>query len=114
MQEIEDIRGTLSADRKFLIDLKVKLLMTDREWRSADDPVGEMAAARKELAVLSSDDAHDLLTKTFNPAFLQTASSLHSDAQTFSSQPLSLLSCSMRNPNVKSKMQFFNMIKGQM
>ena len=36
-----------------------------------------MAAARMALAVLSSDDAHVLFTKTFNPAFLQTASSLH-------------------------------------
>merc|ERR1712079_246712 len=31
----------------------------------------EMEAVSKALAVLSGDDAHDLFTRTFNPAFLQ-------------------------------------------
>jgi len=31
------------------------------------------------MAVLSSDDAHDLFTKTFNPALLQSESQVHSD-----------------------------------
>ena len=31
----------------------------------------EMEACSKALAVLNSDDAHDLFTKTFNPAFVQ-------------------------------------------
>merc|ERR1719183_1789452 len=30
-----------------------------------------MEACSKALAVLSSDEAHDLFTKTFNPAFIQ-------------------------------------------
>merc|ERR1719159_2163517 len=32
----------------------------------------QMEAVSKALAVLSSDDAHDLFTKTFNPSFVQT------------------------------------------
>merc|ERR1712129_561186 len=34
----------------------------------------EMEAVSKALAVLSGDDAHDLFTRTFNPAFLQESS----------------------------------------
>merc|ERR1712039_990703 len=33
----------------------------------------EMEACSKALAILSSDDAHDLFTRTFNPALLQTS-----------------------------------------
>merc|ERR1712194_582066 len=32
----------------------------------------EMEAVSKALSVLSGDDAHNLFTKTFNPAFLQS------------------------------------------
>jgi chromosome segregation ATPase len=35
----------------------------------------EIEACSKALAILSSDDAHDTFTKTFNPAFLQVESS---------------------------------------
>merc|ERR1719456_605256 len=61
------------------MDLKEKCQMTDQEWEERQKTrQEEMAAVSKALAVLSSDDAHDLFTKTFNPALLQKASSLHS------------------------------------
>merc|ERR1719498_1241679 len=35
----------------------------------------EITAVSKAMAILSGDDAHDLFTKTFNPAFIQVKSS---------------------------------------
>jgi len=52
--------------------LKEKCSMTDGEWEERQKTRQlEMEACSKALAVLSSDEAHDLFTKTFNPAFLQ-------------------------------------------
>jgi len=63
----------LSADEEFLMMLKEKCSTTDAEWEERQKTRQlEMEACSKALAVLSSDDAHDLFTKTFNPAFVQT------------------------------------------
>jgi len=52
--------------------LKEKCSMTDKEWEERQKTRQlEMEAVSKALAVLSGDDAHDLFTRTFNPAFLQ-------------------------------------------
>jgi len=46
--------------------------MTDKEWEERQKTRQlEMEAVSKALAVLSGDDAHDLFTRTFNPALLQ-------------------------------------------
>merc|ERR1712125_234516 len=73
-EDIEDTKKSLSADEEFLMMLKEKCSMTDKEWeeRSKTRQL-EMEACSKALAFLSSDDAHDLFTRTFNPAFLQTS-----------------------------------------
>merc|ERR1712007_244794 len=67
-----DTKASLAADEQFLMMLKEKCQMTDKEWeeRSKTRQL-EMEAVSKALAVLSTDDAHDLFTRTFNPAFLQ-------------------------------------------
>merc|ERR1719488_266260 len=71
-QDIEDTRASLAADERFLMDLKEKCQMTDQEWEERQKTrQEEMAAVSKALAILSSDDAHDLFTKTFNPEFVQ-------------------------------------------
>merc|ERR1712222_161683 len=55
-----------------LMMLKEKCSMTDKEWEERQKTRQlEMEAVSKALAVLSGDDAHDLFTRTFNPAFLQ-------------------------------------------
>merc|ERR1719329_1574716 len=52
--------------------LKEKCSSTDAEWEERQKTRQlEMEACSKALAVLSSDEAHDLFTKTFNPAFIQ-------------------------------------------
>merc|ERR1740115_61022 len=79
-EDLADTKNTLSADESFLMMLKEKCAMTDSEWEERQKTRQlEMEAVSKALAVLSGDDAHDLFTKTFNPALLQVATVSHSD-----------------------------------
>merc|ERR1712127_316815 len=76
-EDIEDTKKSLSADEEFLMMLKEKCSMTDKEWEERQKTRQlEMEAVSKALAVLSGDDAHDLFTRTYNPAFLQTAATM--------------------------------------
>merc|ERR1711937_590637 len=78
-EDIEDTKNNLSADEEFLLMLKEKCSTTDAEWEERQKTRQlEIEACSKALAVLSSDDAHDLSTKTFNPAFVQVESSSRS------------------------------------
>merc|ERR1719386_290691 len=71
-ESLEDTKASLSADEEFLMMLKEKCSTTDADWEQRQKTRQlEMEACSKALAVLSSDDAHDLFTKTFNPAFIQ-------------------------------------------
>merc|ERR1711870_43301 len=74
-EDIEDTKKSLSADEKFLMMLKEKCQMTDKEWEERQKTRQlEMEAVSKALAILSGDDAHDLFTRTFNPSLLQEES----------------------------------------
>merc|ERR1719399_2637088 len=78
-QDLEDTRASLAADEKFLMDLKEKCQMTDTEWEERQKTRQlEMEAVSKALAILSGDEAHDVFTKTFNPALVQTESTVRS------------------------------------
>merc|ERR1711966_560110 len=78
-EDIEDTKKSLSADEQFLMMLKEKCSMTDSEWEQRQKTRQlEMEACSKALAVLSSDSAHDLFTKTFNPSLLQKENSTNS------------------------------------
>merc|ERR1719386_256421 len=71
-EDVADTKKSLSADEQFLMMLKEKCSMTDGEWEERQKRRQlEMEACSKALAVLSSDDAHDLFTKTFNPSFIR-------------------------------------------
>merc|ERR1719382_67975 len=60
-QDIEDTKNSLSADEQFLMMLKEKCQMTDKEWEERQKTRQlEMEAVSKAIAVLSGDDAHDL------------------------------------------------------
>merc|ERR1719231_2019184 len=66
-QDLEDTRNSLSADQKFLMNLKETCQMTDQEWEERQKSrAEEIKAVSEALAILSSDDAHDTFTKTFN------------------------------------------------
>merc|ERR1740127_10978 len=65
--EQKDTRNSLSADQKFLMNLKETCQMTDAEWEERQKARQEKISGCSEaLAILSSDDAHDTFTRTFN------------------------------------------------
>jgi len=73
--------------------------MTDSEWEERQKTRQlEMEACSKALAVLSSDDAHDLFTKTFN--FLQKENSMHSERRTQAAKILSAAARKSQNPRL--------------
>jgi len=73
-QDLKDTSATLSEDEKFLMMLKELCSKVDAQYEARTKERNmEMQACSKALAVLTSDEAHDMFTKTFN--FLQTSKS---------------------------------------
>merc|ERR1719240_2403454 len=71
-EDLEDTRNSLAADQKFLMNLKETCQMTDQEYAERTKTrTEEIKAVSEALAILSSDDAHDTFTSTFN--FVQTS-----------------------------------------
>jgi DNA repair exonuclease SbcCD ATPase subunit len=100
-EDVADTKKSLSADEQFLMMLKEKCSMTDGEWEERQKTRQlEMEACSKALAVLSSDDAHDLFTKTFNPSFVQQESSMHSERRSQASKLLSAVAQKLQNPRL--------------
>merc|ERR1719269_497052 len=105
-QDLEDTRNSLSADQKFLMNLKETCQMTDAEWEERQKArQEEIQACSEALAILSSDDAHDTFTKTFN--FVQVreqqyskrdaaAKVLFTAAKTFANPQLAALATQVR------------------
>merc|ERR1719241_9485 len=102
-EDVEDTKNTLSADEKFLMMLKEKCAMTDSEWEERQKTRQlEMEACSKALAVLSSDDAHDLFTKTFNPSFVQKENSANSERRNKASALLAAVAKKVNNPRLSA------------
>merc|ERR550532_2778671 len=75
--------------------------MTDKEWEERQKTRQlEMEAVSKALAVLSGDDAHDLFTRTFNPALLQTAATMMNRAE--ASRMLSDVARKLHSPRLST------------
>merc|ERR1719359_1341010 len=74
-QNIEDTKAGLTEDEQFLMMLKEKCQGSDQEYEERQKTRAmEIEAVSKALAFLTSDDARDLFSKTFNPALLQKKS----------------------------------------
>merc|ERR1719171_3005918 len=72
-ESLEDTRNVLAADTKFLANLKEQCQNIDQEYEERTKTRQlEIQATSKALAFLSSDEAHDLFTRTFN--FIQITS----------------------------------------
>merc|ERR1719498_1687556 len=98
-EDLEDTKKSLAADEEFLAMLKEKCSGTDAEWEERQKTRQlEMEACSKALAVLSSDYAHDLFTKTFNPAFVQT--SMTSERRSKAAAVLSAAAQKMQSPRL--------------
>jgi len=99
--DVEDTKASLSADEQFLMMLKEKCQMTDKEWEERQKTrQQEMKAVSEALAVLSGDDAHDLFTRTFNPALLQTGSSDQDSRRQQASQMLGKVAQRLHSPRL--------------
>merc|ERR1712226_1291359 len=100
-EDIEDTRNSLAADEKFLMMLKEKCQMTDKEWEERQKTRQlEMEAVSKALAILSGDDAHDLFTRTFNPALLQEENSMQSKRRIQASRVLKRVAEKSNSPRL--------------
>merc|ERR1712061_497150 len=100
-EDIEDTRNSLAADEKFLMMLKEKCQMTDKEWEERQKTRQlEMEAVSKALAILSGDDAHDLFTRTFNPALVQEESTAQSARRTQAANLLKAVADKHNNPRL--------------
>merc|ERR1719456_1721964 len=102
-QDLEDTQNTLAADQDFLANLKMKCEEFDAvfEQRSKTRQE-EIQAVSKAMAVLSGDDAHDLFTKTFNPAFLQTATARTSKRRAQVAQLLRATAKKVQDPKLST------------
>merc|ERR550534_2716566 len=102
-EDIEDTRNPLAADEQFLMMLKEKCSMTDKEWEARQKTrQEEMEAVSKALAILSGDDAHDLFTRTFNPALLQKDAAENVARQAKASKLLSAVAAKFHNPRLST------------
>jgi len=116
-EDLQNTKESLAADEQFLMMLKEKCQMTDQEWEERQKTRQlEMEAVSKALAVLSSDDAHDLFTKTFNPALLQKESASNSARQAQASKLLNTVAHKLNSPrlatlSLKVRLDAFTRVK---
>jgi hypothetical protein len=76
-EDKEDTINTLSADEKFLMNLKEHCTNVDAEWEERQKTRElEMEACSKAMAVLTSDEARDLTSRTLS--FAQKSSAAKS------------------------------------
>merc|ERR1719515_673453 len=102
-EDLEDTQAKLSADEEFLRMLKEKCQMTDQEWEERQKTRQlEMEAVSKALAILSSDDAHDTFTRTFNPALLQMESSSQKSLRSQAAQLLTTVAQRVNSPRLSA------------
>jgi len=64
-EDLESTKDALSADEKFLLDLKEKCKQTDEEMAARTKTRNEeIAAVSEAISILNADDAHDMFSKT--------------------------------------------------
>jgi hypothetical protein len=81
-EDLEDVSNSLSADKKFLMELKVKCKMTDKEWEERQKlRQKELEACSKAIEILSSDEAREQFDRTFNGNSSAAASFLQVDGE---------------------------------
>jgi len=74
-QDLKDTRNTLAANTEYLANLNSQCQNIDFEFEERlKTRQLEIKATTEALAFLTSDEAHDLFTRTFNPALLQKSS----------------------------------------
>merc|ERR1719160_1608005 len=116
-EDLEDTQACLEADTEFLADLKEKCQNMDQEYEERTKTRQlQIEATSKALAFLSSDEAHDLFTRTFNPALIQKQSALHSHRRTQVSKVLASAAQKFNDPRlstlaVQARLDAFTKVK---
>merc|ERR1719152_36163 len=116
-QNLEDTEASLAADTEFLAVLKEKCANMDQEFEERTKTRQlEIQAVSKALAFLSSDEAHDLFTRTFNPALVQTQSAASSKRRNAISKVLAQAAKKFSDPAlstlaVRARLDAFTKVK---
>merc|ERR1719456_1434901 len=72
-QDLEDTQAAMAADQEFLVDLKEKCAISDKEYAERSKTrADEIVAIGETIKILTDDDARDLFGKTMS--FLQVGS----------------------------------------
>jgi chromosome segregation ATPase len=101
-QDLDDTEASLSADEKFLMNLKETCAMTDSEWEQrTKERQLEIEAVSKALAILSSDDAHDQFSKTFNFMQKESTTTLNK-RRSAASKLLTIVASKTQNPRLSA------------
>jgi len=99
-QDLDDTKAGLSEDEQFLMMLKEKCQGSDHEYEERQKTrAEEIEAVSKALAFLTSDDARDLFSKTFNPALVQKKARI-SKRQAEASHLLHVIAKAHNNPKL--------------
>jgi len=70
--DLKDARASLSADQKFLIDLKEKCASSDTEYAARQKSrQEEIMGVGDAIGILTNDDARDLFSSSLGKSFLQ-------------------------------------------
>jgi len=100
-EDLEDTQAALEADTAFLANLKERCANMDQEYEERTKTRQlEIQAVSKALAFLSSDEAHDLFTRTFN--FVQVQSSISSKRRTAISNVLEAAAKKSQDPRISA------------
>merc|ERR1719380_246267 len=100
-EDLEDTQASLEADTKFLANLKERCANMDSEYEERTKTRQlEIQAVSKALAFLSSDEAHDLFTRTFN--FVQVQSAAQSNRRAAVSAALSQAAQKFEDPRLST------------
>merc|ERR1719194_6229 len=77
-QNLADTEDALAADQKFLADLKVRCKNADEEFEERSKARNlELQGVAETIAILNSDEAHELFSKTVS--FVQTRVSVSAE-----------------------------------
>merc|ERR1719313_1883700 len=106
--DLDDTEAGLSADEKFLANLKETCAMLDAEYEQrVKERNLEIEAVAKALEILTSDEAHDLFTKSLGseeeaPALVQKASARNSKRRKDASKLLMEVARKTNNPRLSA------------
>merc|ERR1719258_738243 len=100
-EDLEGTRNSLSADQKFLMNLKETCQNTDAEYEErVKARQEEIKGCSEALAILTSDDAHDTFSSTFN--FVQEGATTHSERREYAAKVLRDAAKKYSNPRLNA------------